>query len=363
MTALDQSTLPAWCARAVIGLALLASANAQAQPKPGGAMPPTLVETTHPRLDAVVESVAAVGTLRAAESVVLKPELAGRVEKVHFEEGQLVAQGAPLFSLDASLMRAELREWEANVAQSQREAQRAAELVARKLISQSDVDAKNSVHVVNMARLSSAKARMEKTVIRAPFKGIVGLRQVSPGAYLNIGDPLVSVTQVDPLKLDLRVPEIYLARVAAGQRLTVELDAFPGQKFNGNVSAVDPQLDPNGRSVVLRASLANPEGKLRPGLFARVTLELGRRENALQVPEQALWPQGDKQFVYEVKDGKAALTEVKIGARKAGWVEIVSGLTPAAEIITAGQLKIGPGMPVKAVPAAAAGSAAQAAAH
>jgi membrane fusion protein (multidrug efflux system) len=237
---------------------------------------------------------------------------------------------------------------------TEREAARAKELIEKKLTSQSDVDAKISANAVNQARLSSAKTRLDKTVIRAPFTGIVGLRQVSPGAYVAIGDPLVTLTQVDPLKLDVRVPEIYLARVAPGQKLTAELDAFPGQKFAGAVAAVDPQLDPNGRSVVLRASLANPDGRLRPGLFARVTLELGKRENALQIPEQALWPQGEKQMVYVVKDGKAELVEVKIGARKAGWVEILSGLTAQSEVITAGQLKIGPGAPVAPVPPAAA---------
>ena len=167
--------------------------------------------------------------------------------------------------------------------------------------------------------------------------------------YYLYRDKLKITTSAPGLKLDVRVPEVYLARVAAGQKLSAELDAFPGQKFTGAVAAVDPQLDPNGRSVVLRASLANPDGKLRPGLFARVTLELGKRENAMLLPEQALWPQGEKQMVYVVKDGKAELVEVKIGARRAGWVEIVSGLTPQSEVITAGQLKIGPGAPVAPV--------------
>ena len=334
-------------------LAAVLASTAAAQQK-GGQMPPTAVETTKPKLDAVVESVAAVGSLRAAESVVLKPELPGRIEKIHFEEGQRVAKGDPLFTLDASLIRAEVKEWEANVAMTEREAARAKELIEKKLTSQSDVDAKISANAVNQARLSSAKTRLDKTVIRAPFGGIVGLRTVSPGAYVAIGDPLVTLTQVDPLKLDVRVPEIYLARVAAGQKLSAELDAFPGQKFAGSVAAVDPQLDPNGRSVVLRASLANPDGKLRPGLFARVSLELGKRENAMLLPEQALWPQGEKQMVYVVKDGKADLVEVKIGARRAGWVEILSGLTPQSEVVTAGQLKIGPGAAVAPVPPAAA---------
>jgi membrane fusion protein (multidrug efflux system) len=316
-------------------------------------MPPTAVEASKPVVGVVRDEVSAVGTLRAAESVTIKPELPGRIEQVHFEEGERVAAGAPLFTLDGSLVRADVREWEANVSQAKREAARANELIERKLISQSDLDTKRSELAVSEARLSSAKTRLEKTVIKAPFAGVTGLRQVSPGEYVEMGATLVTLTQLDPIKLDFRVPEVHLARVAPGQAVDIEVDAFPGRRFVGKVFAIDPQLDPNGRSVVLRASIDNPDGVLRPGLFARVALAFGERANALMVPEQALWPIGEKQNVYVIEDGKAALKEVETGVRRQGMVEIVKGITPESVVITAGQIKIGPGAPVQALPAPA----------
>ncbi len=325
--------------------------DALAQGGPGGQMPPTAVETVQVAPQSLSSTISAVGTLKANEAVTVRPEVAGKIEKVHFEDGQRVAAGAPLFTLDASLVRAEVREWQATRDKSQRDAKRADELSAQKLISQQDVDAKRSELAVNDARLSSAKTRLAKTTITAPFEGVVGLRQVSPGEYVEAGQALVDLVQLDPLKLEFRVPEIHLGKIAAGQAVTVQLDAFPGEKFPGTVYAVDAMVDPQARNVALRAVLDNDDGRLRPGLFARVTLELGSRDDALLVPEQAMWPQGDKQFVYVVKGGKAELVEVTTGTRANGKVEIVKGLEPGAQVITAGQLKIGPGSPVQPVPA------------
>jgi len=233
------------------------------------------------------------------------------------------------------------------VAQSRREAARARELVDKKLLAQNDLDTKTSQLAVNEARLASAKTRLAKSTLRAPFTGLAGLREVSPGAYVEAGAALVTLTQVDPIKLDFRIPEAHLAKVAIGQPVMVTVDAFPGRKFPGAVQAIDPQLDPQGRSLVLRAGVQNAKAELRPGLFARVTLALATHEGALAVPEQALWPTGGKQNVYVVKAGKAELAEVQTGLRRNGMVEIKSGLGPDSLVIIAGQIKIGPGAPVQ----------------
>jgi membrane fusion protein, multidrug efflux system len=323
----------------------------------GGQMPPTTVEVARPTVDRVVERVSAVGTLRAAENIIVRPEVQGLIERVHFQEGQSVKAGDPLFTLDASLVRAEVNEWEATVAQSRREADRAKELVARKLAAESDLDAKRSQVTVDEARLSSAQTRLSKTVIKAPFAGVVGLRKVSPGEYVTAGQELVSLVQLDPIKLDFRVPESSLGHIKTGQAVNIEVDAFPNETFSGAVYAIDPQLDTAGRSVNLRATIANTKSQLRPGLFARVSLELGARADALLLPEQALWPQGDKQFVYVVDNGTAKLVEVSIGVRQGGMVEITHGLDKDAQVITAGQLKIGPGSPVQPLDAVASGAA------
>ena len=335
----------------IAGVLFAASLPALAQPG-GGQMPPTLVETVKPTVGTVVDDVAAVGSLRAAESVVMRPEFAGRIEKIHFEEGQMVAAGDPMFTVDSSLIGSEVKEWEAMVAQSRRESARAKELVEKKLLAQNDLDTKTSQLAVNEARLASARTRLAKSTLRAPFTGLAGLREVSPGAYVEAGAALVSLTQVDPIKLDFRIPEAHLAKVAVGQPVSVTVDAFPGRTFNGTVQAIDPQLDPQGRSLVLRAGVENAKAELRPGLFARVTLALATHEGALAVPEQALWPMGGKQHVYVVKAGKAELVEVQTGLRRKGMVEIKSGLTPDSVVITAGQIKIGPGAPVQVAGAA-----------
>ncbi len=347
------SSLPVVAGCLLLGV----SANSHGQADPGGEMPPTAVETAMVNVDQATDTLHAVGTLRADESVVIRPELPGRIEKIHFDEGQRVSRGDPLFSLDASLIRAELREAEANLALSRTSFDRADDLIGQKLIAQADYDNARSRQAVDEARLSSAQTRLSKTVIEAPFDGVLGLRHVSAGDYAEIGQELVNLVKLDPVKVDFRVPEVHLSLVAPGQAIEVRLDAFPGEAFRGEVLAIDPQIDLGGRSVVLRAVLPNPELKLRPGLFARLNLEVEQRENALLIPEQALWPQGERQFVYRVEDGQARLIEVETGIRRAGQVEIVSGLSAGDEIVTAGQLKLFDGAKVAPVPPAASAAA------
>lgn len=335
-------------------IAIGLSTTAHTQGPPGGEMPPTIVEAARPKVEAVSETLSAVGTLRADEAITVRPELAGRVEAVLFEEGQKVAKGAPLFRLDASLVQADVAEAEANAANSGRELKRAQDLAGRKLIAPADVDTKRAQSKVDEAKLASSRTRLGKTDLRAPFAGTAGLRKVSPGEYVNIGDALVDLVATDTLKLDFSLPEVYLGRFRPGQKIAVSIDAQrdrqdtrPNVFSEGEVYAVAPQVDLATRSVTLRARVPNADGKLFPGQFARVSLVLGSRENALLVPEQALWPQGGKQNVYIIKDGKAELVEVTTGQRKPGLVEIISGIGADDEVISAGQMKIGPGAKVQ----------------
>lgn len=330
--------------------AVLAYSNSgHTQGPPGGEMPPTTVEAAKPRQESVSEMLSAVGTLRADEAITVRPELAGRIEAVLFDEGQKVAQGAPLFRLDASLVQADVAEAQANASNSERELKRAQDLATRKLIAPADVDTKRAQAKVDEAKLASSRTRLGKTELRAPFAGTLGLRRVSPGEYVNIGDALVELVALDTLKLDFSLPEVYLGRFKPGQKISLSVDATGARQFEGEVYAVAPQVDLSTRSVTLRARVANADGSLHPGQFAKVSLQVGSRDNALLVPEQALWPQGDKQNVYIIKDGKANLVEVKTGLRKPGLVEIVSGITAEDQVISAGQMKIGPGAPVQAL--------------
>jgi membrane fusion protein (multidrug efflux system) len=174
------------------------------------------------------------------------------------------------------------------------------------------------------------------------------------GDYVKEGADVVNLESIDPLKVDFRVPEIYLAQLAVGQTLTVTLDALPGKAFEGTVYAVNPLIDAAGRSVVIRAVVRNADTMLRPGMFARVRLITRDEKQALVVPEQAIVPQGDEQYVFRVVDGKVARVKVDIGQRRDAKVEILKGLGPGDVVVTAGQLKLREGMPVTVANAGAA---------
>jgi membrane fusion protein (multidrug efflux system) len=154
---------------------------------------------------------------------------------------------------------------------------------------------------------------------------------------------------IDPVKVDFRVPELYVGTVAIGQSLSLVLDAFPGERFSGEVYAVDPQIDVRGRSILIRAIVPNPDGRLHPGSFARVELVLERFEDAVSVPEEAIVPKGKAQLVYRIVDGKTEMVPVKLGIRRGAMVQVLEGLRPQDLVITAGQIKLRPGAPVNPV--------------
>ncbi len=300
-------------------------------------------------LGTVASDVSAVGTLRSNEAVVIRPEIDGRVTEIHFDEGAPVNQGQLLFSFDDQVPRAELADAEANLALSERNYQRAMELYRRGAGTGRSVDETRASLQSDRAKVDLAKARLDKTKITAPFAGIVGLRRVSIGDYVSSGDDLVALASIDPIKVDFRIPERFLSNLHPGQELGVEVDAFPGRTFRGQVFAVDPQIDANGRSIALRAEVPNGERLLRPGLFSRIRLVLDVRENAITIPEEAIVPQGEQRFVYTVVGDHAVKTRVTLGHRGPGWVEVTSGLKGGDVVVTAGQLRIRDGATVEVV--------------
>ncbi|MCU7905461.1 MAG: efflux RND transporter periplasmic adaptor subunit [Candidatus Thiodiazotropha sp. (ex Epidulcina cf. delphinae)] len=309
------------------------------------------VETAKVMQDTLVNSVQAVGTLLANESVVIRSEIEGRVTQINFAEGGRATQGQRLIALDDSIYAAELKQAEARLALGRSNYERAKTLKKQGYGSEQERDQTSSELRVNQAEVALAKARLEKTRIMAPFDGVLGLRRVSVGDYLKTGEDIVTLLDLSLLKVDFRLPETTLAEVKTGQEIKVTLDAFPGQGFSGEVYAIDPQIDLNGRSLLVRARIPNQNGKLLAGQFARVTLILSRRENSLFVPEAALVPQGEQQFVYRLVEGKVAWTEVRTGKRQGARVEIVAGLSAQDEVVTAGHLKLQDGMGVSPMPA------------
>jgi len=310
---------------------------------PARALP---VKAAQVRKDTVTDTVSAVGTLLANEAVMIRPEVDGRIETIHFQEGQLVRKGDKLVSIDASEVEAQLASAVAAANLNRSRLKRSEELHEKKFISaQAMDDARETVNQSN-ARESEIKAKLAKNVIRAPFEGVTGLRQVSPGAYAKAGQDIARLEGIGILKIDFRVPELYLSKIRVGQALVVTVDAYPAETFNGTIYAIEPSVDEATRTVLIRARLPNPGVRLKPGMFARVNLTLEQRNNALLVPEQALVPRGDDRFVYRIIDGKAVLTKVQMGLRRPGEVEIVAGLEEGQSIVADGQLKLRDGAAV-----------------
>jgi len=305
------------------------------------------------------QTITAVGSLRSDESVTLRPEVAGRISAINFQEGQRVAKGAVLIQLDAAVPEAELAQARANLTLARSKFDRAVDLSKSNFISgQARDEAENNLKVAEAA-IQVAQAKLAKMQIRAPFAGIIGLRSVSLGDYVKEGADLVNLESIDPLKVDFRVPEVYMRQVEVGQTMQVQFDALPGKTFEGRVLAMNPLVDAAGRAVVIRAVVRTPDTSLRPGMFTRVRLITRDAKEALVLPEQALVPQGDQQFVYRIIDDKAVRTKVDVGQRQEAKVEILTGVAKDDLVVTAGQQKLRDGAAVAvagAAPAAAAAS-------
>lgn len=320
-----------------------------APPPAAGAKPGLPVKAEPVKISKVSDDVSAVGSLLAEESVIIRPEIDGRIVGLHFQEGQAISAGTRLVTIDPTEYEAQAAAQRADLKTEEQRLARTKELYDQKFISKDALD----VQVGNVARLKAhvdeAESRVAKTVIRAPFSGILGLRQVSPGAYVKAGNDIVRLENVSSIKVDFRIPENYLSKVRPNQEIAVKLDAYPGEEFKGRVYAVEPVVDERTRTIAMRARIPNKGFKLKPGMFVRVVITLDSRANAVVIPEQAIWPQGKDSFVYRVVDGKAALTKVDIGNRAPGTVEILKGLAANDMVITDGQMKLKDGAPVTVI--------------
>lgn len=318
--------------------------------KPAATPPAVGVEAVKVSVGTARQTVLAVGTFRSNEAVMVRPELASRIKEFNFKEGEKVTKGQVLVRLDAALDEGALAQAEASLALSRANFERATSLVARQAGTEKAVDEARAALRRDEAAVQLARTRVEKYTLIAPFDGVVGLRRVSVGSYLVAGADIVNLEQIDPLKVDFRIPESFLPALRVGQPIAVSVDAFAGREFPGKVYAIDPLVDEAGRSIVVRAIVDNQQDVLRPGVFGRVAVTLSTRENAMFVPEQAIVPVGDRVQVYRVVDGKSVPTFVRAGQREKGQVEILEGLTPNDMVITAGHLKLPrPGMPVTIV--------------
>ena len=335
--------------RFTLALALFFLAFAAWGQKPQAALP---VKAVPAKLARAVIETGAIGTLRADEAVMIRPEIAGRIDRIAFDEGQRVKKGALLATLDAAETRALVASSRAQAGLDKQRLERAADLQKKGFISQQALDEMQSNYARSAAKLREDEAKLAKSEIRAPFSGVAGLRQVSEGAYVAAGTDIARLEKIDQLKLDFRLPETYLGQLKSGLAVSVAVDAFPQASFPGNIYAIEPAVDEQTRTVLARARVANPQLRLRPGLFARVQLTLGVRENAVWIPEEAIVPRGQDSFVWRVTDGKAELVPVQTGTRKVGEVEIMKGVAAGDIVVTDGSQRLVPGMQVSIIPSA-----------
>lgn len=293
-----------------------------------------------------VEREVSVGSLASNESVIMRSEISGRVDQIGFVEGRPISKGDLVITIDDSIYRAEFNQADARLNLSKANYDRAVNLEGRGAGTQRSLDEALSKLQEDSANLDLARARLDRTEIRAPFSGVIGIRKVSPGDYVMAGQEIVNIEAINPIKVAFALPEILLPTVETGQSVVVQVDAFPGENFEGEVYAIDPRIEASGRSVTLRAVVQNSDGRLRPGLFARVAIIFERRDNTIMIPERSLVPIQSRQTVFVVKDGIVNLRDVKAGGRRGGEVEIVSGLAAGEIIVTAGQLKLREGASV-----------------
>ena len=305
---------------------------------------------TEARREPVSESLSLVGTLAANEMVEIKSETDGAVEKILFQEGAVVKEGDLLIQLDESKFAAAVAEAEANFHLSRATFERNKQLFHDKLISQQEYEQASAVLQANQASLDLKKRQLKDTHIYAPFSGIAGGRVVSPGQVMSRNTTLTWLVDLDPVKVEVAVPERFLGQLKGGQIVELTVAAFPGEKFRGEVYFIAPQVDPTTRTALVKAKIPNPSHRLKPGMFVNLDLTLRLKDNAVVIPEGAVWASGDRTLVYVVGTNDIAqIRPVTLGVRMPGSVEVVTGLQGGERIVAEGVQKVRPGGKVRAV--------------
>jgi membrane fusion protein (multidrug efflux system) len=329
-----------------------ASAPAAGKARSKAASGPIAVEAATARKATAMTSIRAIGSLTSDESVQISSEIAGRIAEISFEEGETVEAGAVLVRLDDALAKAELADAQARFELASANNQRASQLSRSGNVTEKAIDEATASLAIARAALELQKVRLAKHVIRAPFAGRVGLRRVSPGSYLAVASPIVNLEKTDRLKVDFKLPEVYLSSLAIGQTVDMTVDAMPGRTFEGTIYAIDPQVDVNGRALRLRAWTPNPDYALRPGLFVRIDVRGAQSREVIMIPESAVVPKAGETFAFRIENGRAVEARIRLGARKGEEVEVLEGLEPDVLVVVAGQQKLRSGSQVEIVPGA-----------
>ncbi len=336
----------AWpCLVAMAGL--MAGCNGPADESGSLASRPATAVIAQPvEMASFASGIEALGTARSNESLDVSANLTEKIISLDFDDGSDVKQGALLARLDDTAERAALAAAKARLAERRRTLERSRSLVSDRVLSESEVDLRASEVETAVAEVAELEALISDHQIRAPFDGRVGLRMVSVGALIRPGDVITTLDDIDTIKVDFTVPETELARLKPGVPLVARASAYPDRRFEGEVSAVDTQVNPQTRSVLARAVIDNRERVLQPGMLIELEV-LARQRQSLAIPESALVPRGERQFVFRIIDGKAERVEVTVGTRQPGVAEITDGLQAGDVVVTDGTIKLQPGTTVE----------------
>jgi len=304
--------------------------------------PPSKVNVVIPVMDVVTDSVSAVGSLRARDQISLTTELSGRVVELNLSAGNRVKRGELLLRLDDRQARADLQVVEATLADALRQLERARSLQANNSISQSRVDELRTAAEVAEAQRSAARTRVDNHRIEAPFEGVIGLNDISLGAYLAAGTEVATLDSTRRMELGFAIPEKFLGQISLGQIVKGRSPAYPDERFAGELVELGTRINELSRTLPVRALIDNPDNMLRPGQFMSAELTLRQRE-ALIIPEQAVMTRGDETYVFVAVDGVARRVSVELGSRTPGIVEVASGLTLDDQVIVTGQDRLSSG--------------------
>jgi len=336
---------------AVAALAACAKASPESKGAgsggPGAAGPPAMpVEVAVARTDTVVDAILASGQIESIQSVELRPEIEGRLAAILVREGAEVVKGTPLFKVDDGELKAEVARAEADRDLARQALERTRQLIDQQASSQADLERAEATARSTGAQYDLLSLRLARTTVRAPFSGVVGQRFVSVGDYLTTSTRLASLQTVHPQRAAFQVPERYAAALKVGQRVVFRVAALPGKEYTGVVDFVDPVVQVPGRTITVKAEVANPRRELQAGMFIDARLATAVRPNAVVIPEDAILPIQGSSFVWVAKDGKATRREVVLGVRTPGWVETKSGVEAGESVVVGGQERLSEGAPV-----------------
>jgi membrane fusion protein (multidrug efflux system) len=338
----------------VLALATACNRGESASKGPGGgggagaAAPAMPVEAAAARSDTVTDSILATGQIEAIQSIELRPEVEGRLVQILVREGSLVGRGTPLFKIDDAELKAQVAQVTAERDLARQSLARTRELLGQKASSQAELERAEATMRSNEAQLALLNVRLERTLVRAPFAGVVGQRFVSLGDYVTKDTKLAALQTVSPQRASFQVPERYADQLKVGQQVSFRVASLPGRTFSGKVDFVDPIVQLPGRSITVKAQVPNPRRELQSGMFIEARLATAVRPNAVIIPEDAIIPLQGSSFVWVVADGKASRRQVELGVRTPGFVEVKKGVENNEQVVVGGQERLAEGAPVQA---------------